>query len=490
MSFGGEKHLVLGLIGHNKKYLTQEKFGMKVNAMGRSMQVKQRWTVEQPGGDDYVLLRSHLDRYLSADAKGNIRCDAEAAGENERFTVETQNDGRWAIRSSAYGCYFGGTDDMLSCRSKTIGNTELWTAQMCIHPQVHLKNVARKRYVKLQEGELRITDDIPWGNESVITLGFEDGKHTLQAYDGTYLRGDGKMVEESSQDTRFNLELRGGKVTFRDHEGRYLSPFGPRAILQRRNKTLGKDDFFVLEESVAQGAFLAHNGKYVSYKQGEDLSANQRGNPGNLETFQLEYDDDNGKWAVRAAVDKYWSLTQTSGIQLTTMNQITPEALFSIEYGDRCLAMMANNGKYITAKPNGHLYATCESISEKTNLKFQLMNRNALVLRGQYGFVGVKPTSATNKLECNCSKYSLVHLTYRDGTYQVRVKGSDGNFLSLGKDGSLSTDGTEPCEFTLEFHKGNKVCLRAPNGNLVKGEQHGTISATGDKVELKTLWEF
>jgi len=57
-------------VNHAGKYLTAETFGFKINAASSTFRKKQMWTIEQePGDEDTVYLRSHINRYLAGDAK-------------------------------------------------------------------------------------------------------------------------------------------------------------------------------------------------------------------------------------------------------------------------------------------------------------------------------------------------------------------------------------------------------------------------------------
>ena len=63
----------VGLVNHRGKYLTAETFGFKVNASGNSMRKKQLWLIEQDASEtDVVYIRSHLQRYVTTDKKGNV----------------------------------------------------------------------------------------------------------------------------------------------------------------------------------------------------------------------------------------------------------------------------------------------------------------------------------------------------------------------------------------------------------------------------------
>lgn len=72
----------------------------------------------------------------------------------------------------------------------------------------------------------------------------------------------------------------------------------------------------MFESNHAQVSLVGHNGKLVSVKQGLDVSANQI-ELANTETFQLEQDASNEKWAFRTYNNKYWRLENNNGIQST-----------------------------------------------------------------------------------------------------------------------------------------------------------------------------
>lgn len=79
----------------------------------------------------------------------------------------------------------------------------------------------------------------------------------------------------------------------------YLSPIGSKAVLKSRSQTVTRDELFSLEDSLPQSSFIAAlNSKYVSVKQGVDVTANQD-EIGENETFQLEFDWSAHRWALR-----------------------------------------------------------------------------------------------------------------------------------------------------------------------------------------------
>ncbi len=263
--------LQFGLINYENRYLTAEAFGFKVNASGTSLKKKQIWTLEQDQDSQVVFLRSHLGRYLATDKDGKVSCEEEVPNTSCRFLLVTQSDGRWALQSEPYSRYFGGTAEYLSCFAQTIGKSEQWAMHLALHPQANLLSVSRKRYARLSttDDELCMDSDIPWGVDSLITLVYLDGKYSLKTCDNRFLSNDGKLVMDHGPNTSFTLELKSGKLAFKDSEGKFLSPMGPRGTLKSgRCSRPGKDELFDLEESHPQVVFQAANKRYVSIRQG------------------------------------------------------------------------------------------------------------------------------------------------------------------------------------------------------------------------------
>ena len=281
-------HWLVGLINYQGKYLTAETFGFKINASGATMRKKQVWTIEHdPKGDDIIYIRSHLGRYLSSDKRGNVSCNSESTGPEEKFSIVYEDtrkggtdSGKWAIRNVAYGTYFGGSEDKLSCNQKNPGPSEWWTVHLAVHPQVNLKNVNRKKYACFEPGDdEKDTDDtiqvkalIPWGEEAIITLDFADGKYALKSCNNRFLDREGYLVEERDENCMYTLQIRSGQysgMALKDCTGRFLTGVGMDAIMQGRNTTVGKDELFTIEDSHPQVFFVAHNNKKVSIKQGK-----------------------------------------------------------------------------------------------------------------------------------------------------------------------------------------------------------------------------
>lgn len=165
----------------------------------------------------------------------------------------------------------------------------------------------RKRYAKLDDDEIHIDEITPWGSHAILAVEYYDHHYCIRSSNGFYFHKDGKLVQDQMNETLFTIELHKGYLTFKDNRQCYLTAIGPLGILVTRNKTVGKDEQFLLEESKLQICLVAPNGKFVSTKQGIDLSANQI-EQDESSTFQLEYDDELEAYHLRTYKDKYWKL--------------------------------------------------------------------------------------------------------------------------------------------------------------------------------------
>ena len=228
---GVNAKLNLGLMNVEGKYLTAENFGFKINATGNTLRKKQKWLIEQDN-DEFVYLISPLMCYLSTDKYGKLSCEKQVPDQDCKFSLEANNDGKWAFKSAAYGYYFGGTGDRLHCFSKV---PEWWVIHLAIHPQVlklfifwhrnkikiffvekiNLRHALRKRYARLEMDEIHVDEIIPWGSDCLITIEFRDERYAIRTSNGMYLSKEGKLVQEASEDTLFNIEFYKGCVAFK-----------------------------------------------------------------------------------------------------------------------------------------------------------------------------------------------------------------------------------------------------------------------------------
>uniref|UniRef100_A0A8C8RUW1 Fascin n=1 Tax=Pelusios castaneus TaxID=367368 RepID=A0A8C8RUW1_9SAUR len=477
-----------GLINCQNRYLTAESFGYKVNASAPSLRRKQIWTLEQDEGDSSVVfLRSHLGRYLASDKDGKVSCEAETPGKDGRFTIVTQSDGRWALLSEPHKRFFGGLEDRLSCFAQAITEGELWTVHLAIHPQANLLSVSRRRYAHLStlEDEISTDSNIPWGVDALITLTFQNQKYCLRACDNRYLRNDGALVLEPGPRTGYTLEFKAGKLAFKDCNGKYLAPLGPTGTLRAgRSSKPGKDELFDLEESHPQVVFKASNGRYVSIRQGVNVSANQDEELTH-ETFQMQIDQETKKCMFHSNAGSSWTLVSHGGIQVTAAS-VAANTMFDVEWRGRRVALKASNNKYICAKKNGQLAAVSESVGEDEEFVLKLINRPILVLRGDHGFVGCHRGS--NLLDANRATYDVFQLFFSDGAYHIQ--GLGGKFWYVASSSAVCSDGETSEDFFFEFRERGRVAIRGKNGKYLHGDPAGTLRADADTIHRATLWEY
>ncbi|GFR65618.1 fascin [Elysia marginata] len=491
----------LGLINSSGKYLTAESFGFKINVSGTTLKKKQTFVLEQDLKEEIVYLRSHMGRYMSADKYGNVTCEAEEKDESEKFSVEYDKagSGRWAFKNVAHGNYLSGTEDNFKCFAKNVTESELWVVQLSIHPQVNLKNVNRKRYAHLKDEELQVTEVIPWGQEALIILHFDNGKYALKTYDNRFLTREGGLSAELTDDSRFTLEIRSGATSglaFKDCTGTYLTAVGSTATMKGRNKTVSKDELFLLEDSCPQVILtsLANNRK-VSIRQGVDVSANQDEEDTDREIFQMELvqapkEEEPGKWAFRTVDNTYWNQENLGGIQATAKDRENKNALFEVEWnGDGTIALKAPNGKYIQSRQTGQLVGISDSAaSEKEKFYLRIINRPLLLLKNENGFVGLKAPGKT-EVQCSRTMYEVIYVeASNDGHYFL--KGANNKYWRLNEDASIVSDASTPEPFLLLPQGSSILTIKGPNGSFIKGEQNGIFRCIGQEIEPNMLWEY
>jgi len=481
----------VGLINAKAKYLTAETFGFKINANGVSLKKKQMWTLE-PAEKDLISFKSHLDKYLSVDQYGNVTCESEERDQTCMFEVSVTDDehGRWALRNVTRGYYLGAAGDKLICNAKVPTDAELWTIHLAARPQVNLRSLGRKRYAHLNEGgdEVQVDANVPWGEDTLFTLEFRDSKYAIHSSNNAYLHRDGKLQPSCDRNCLFSLEYHHGSLALRDWEGQYLSPIGSRAVLKSRSNTVTKDELFALEDSLPQASFEALlNKKFVSVKQGVDVTANQD-EISDHERYQLEYDAATKRWYVRTMQDKYWTLEQGGGIQANATKP-TSNALFDFQWmADGSVAFRANNGKFVASKKSGHLFANADTCDEESaRFYFSLINRPVLVLKCEQGYVGYKSSNSL-KMECNKANYETIKVE-RGDRGQIFFRGQQGGYWHACGDGIMA-DAESPEGFYIELREATRMCIKNASGQYIVTEKNGGFRIGETDLEKATLWEF
>uniref|UniRef100_T1E1F2 Fascin n=1 Tax=Dendrocoelum lacteum TaxID=27895 RepID=T1E1F2_9PLAT len=482
----------MGIVNGAGKFLTAETFGFKINVSATTLKKKQIWTIIPDTVSDHFFIKSHLNKYLSSDKDGKVSCEIEECGKEEQFLIEycPKGTGKWSFKSAAYGYYFTGSEDRIDCFSKT---PSWWSVRLAVHPQMHMQNMKRQRYVRLQDSELRGDQTIPWGYDSLITLEHSPcGRVAICSRDHRYLHREGHVTEEMSEDTVFGLEVRGGAtpgMAFKDKEGKYLTLIGNTGTLKSKNKAIGKDELFIMEISFPQVGLKAHNGKYASIKQGMDLYANQA-DAGEKEIFQFEYQNKPGQWKIRSSDGKYWTVSSVNnGIKATSDGRDASSAFNVESLASGKILLKASNDMFVTSRKLGVMTASGDKADDPENL-FQLilLNRPLIIFKSEFGLVGTR----NGRIECNMSSYESFELqSVNDGNYNLKVRGDKDVYWKVADDGSIKVDASIPAQqFVILFQSGTHCAILAPNGRYIRGEQNGLMKADSEEINKASLWEF
>jgi len=348
-------------------------------------------------------------------------------------------------------------------------------------------NVMRKRYVHLEGGELRANEDIPWGEDALLTfIFFEEhpsGRYGFMASNGQYLSASGKLVDSSTRDTQFLLGFHDACISLRDEQGNYLSCIGANGTLKAGKSKVTRDELFQISDSEPQFVIQDSRGKQVSIRSGVEVKADQA-DVTDPERFQLEIDTaGSGKVAFKCNNNLYWSVGGDGTVSATGKGK-GPAELFTVEYhGNR--VKFIGNGKYITVRSNGGLVANGNGSDPTSLFTFTLINRPELVLRGQYGFVGLK--GASGRVEVNRSHPDAFNVRCVDGAYHLIAQGK---YWTVDRDGVAATS-SSPVNFFFEFVSRSKFLIKhADSGKYLEGEQAGGFRATGSAANENTLWEY
>lgn len=477
----------LGLRNHaSGKFLTQETFGFAMNANGKQLKKKQTMTL-MSSPDGSVHIRTHMGKYLYGDRDGKIAGDADSPSAATEWTIEPQADGTWALKS-ACGFYFHGTGEKLTAFVKELPADGKWTVVLAMHPQINLYSVMRKRYVHLQVDELHCNEDVPWGDDALITLVFFDahaeGRYGLMASNGKYLTASGRLTEGAGADAQFLLGFHDDQISLRDAGGSYLSCVGGHGLLKVNKQRITKDELFVIQDSEPQFTIKSNSqNKQVSVRSGLEVKANQA-DVTDEERFQMEVAPD-GTVSFMTNKLKYWALQDDSSIAAVESKKGAKTGFTVVYQANRVRILCKANDKYVKVKPNGSLMANGDGSADEGVYTMTIINRPELVLRGQYGFMGIKPDS--RRITCNAAKGEIFKLTAKDGAYTLSLGGQG---WAAEADG-VTAKAAAGKEFYLEFIESSKCLIKdAESGMYLEGEQSGGVKATGQGKSINTLWEF
>eukprot|EP00049_Salpingoeca_infusionum_P017210 m.352155 g.352155 ORF g.352155 m.352155 type:complete len:497 (-) comp16455_c0_seq1:394-1884(-) len=482
----------------NGKYLTLEAFGDAINCSGSSMRKKQIFTLEA-GDDGKVFFKTPKGKYLYGDGDGKVKGDAESQTAEAGWQIVPQDDGTWGLITAA-GYYFHGTGTKLSAFTKVTFDGEgnpveappadgKWVAHLAMHPQINLFGVMRKRYVHFANGELQCNEDIPWGDDALLNLVFfadhPAGRYGIMACNGQYLQGNGQLVDAPSADCMFLLSFQENQITLRSEAGQYLSCDGAAGTLKVKRKQITKEELFAIEDSQPQFIVTDSRGQLVSARNGTEIKADQKGEATDKERFQLIVNADSTV-SFLSDTRKYWALRGDSTVG-GDAEAIDQSCKFTIDYSqqNRVRFTSVATGKYVYCKPNGALLATGDGSEPTALFTFTIINRPRLLLRGQYGFMGLK--GASGRVEGNKSVGDFFIVEQKDGWYNLK---SEAGYWTVDADGLASNAGA-PSNFVFEFVGPTHALIKhVDSGMYLEGEQSGAVKATASGANDNSLWEF
>lgn len=96
----------------------------------------------------------------------------------------------------------------------------------------------------------------------------------------------------------------------------------------------------------------------------------------------------------------------------------TSESFFKIDWQeDGSAGIIGNDGKYLSNKLTGILYSATDTLQDNNKFKIIIMNRPCLVLKNDFGFVGLKGS----QYMCNKANYDVLKVEHTDdGSYLIK----------------------------------------------------------------------
>ena len=217
------------------------------------------------------------------------------------------------------------------------------------------------------------------------------------------------------------------------------------------------------------------------------MSANQL-EAEDTEIFQMEYNAGTAnKVSFKTNTNKYWVMGAKGAITATG-SDVTNDSQFLLEWVGNKITLKASNGKYLSPKMSGALVASADAAAEKEQFNLGIVNRPLLVLRGEFGYIGMR--SGVSKVECNRGNYDVLHLVFEDNHYKIKAK--NGKFFTVDNDNAIIASGDEAGgdSFAIILKDTKHMYIKAVrNGMYLKGDQSGGLKAVAADVDKNCLWE-
>lgn len=207
--------------------------------------------------------------------------------------------------------------------------------------------------------------------------------------------------------------------------------------MKSRSAGVSRDELFIFEAAPIQLSLKAtFNNKWVSIKQGVDLSANQNEHTTQHETFQFEYHEKTKDWTIMTHDCSFWSVANGSSsstvhVSRQTDNQSVKD-YFNLVWSenDATCSLKLSTGsskqldgdRWICARKSGQLYLGAgNATQEPVRFIMRFQNRRSLNLRpvNGSGFVGLK-TNSSGVLEANKTAPDSILVEYTSSDYNVQ----------------------------------------------------------------------
>jgi fascin 1/2 len=429
-----------------------------------------------------------------------------------------------------------------------------------------LKSLGRKRYARAvpsgsrvigqrrgSEGsddganeQIQVDSTTAWGSDTLFQFKYyEGGRYALLTSSCKFLTSEGACIEwtpvgESSGSSMnssstgcgnmsvcikscsllpplqclFTLEYHGGSIAFRDSHGRYLAAAGRASVLRTRSTNVSRDELFDFEAAPIQVAFRADfNNRFVSIKQGVDLSANQNDVTVTHETFELQYNTSSDTWNIQSQDGNYWSSGAVSAISVSSRDKKTA-GHFKIKWNDdgTCSILSVDaSGKepseprWVCARKSGQL---CLSANDPVGFYMMFMNRQVINLRPSNGsgFLGLKQLGQ-GKIDCGKTAPDSILVEYVNSetdhqeadimsTFNcclLRMP-TNGKYLSVVDGNCVAADSVSPSggqQFLLELRSGTTLAIRLlENASYLNLSKQSVLCINQCQPNEATEWEF
>ncbi|XP_032813795.1 uncharacterized protein LOC116944343 [Petromyzon marinus] len=504
----GAASLCLGLVSVGGRYLSCEASDSAVVTAPRGTGPEQRWRLDAvraeeaggSGGASLALLRSEArGGYARVDERGRLACDAAQRRAGTVLAVEAVGArGAWRLRAVARERYLaaGGPRGEVTCDGLANQSVTTWWPHVELHPHVWLWSRAWGSYVRAEMpgaasrgAQLYADAAVPHSPGCVFTVHFSSGRYHVETDTGVCVTCGAVPCSTMATDgVASAVHVTHGVLALRDTQGRLLYPQGPRLLVSAGSSQAIRDALLEPRRAGAVVSLWTHRGHVVTIAHGEELYA--RGNkvePQSL--FHLRVDGD----VAHLSSVQGLHVMQVEGGNVVVRDG-DGDCGFTVTWRGPCVLLRAPSGLYVTMRPIGQIVASATLPSPQELFTVRLENRPRLILQGPRGFVGPQGGGeGEGTLRCDQADFTAFQLLpCGDGAYHlITGEGGQGGWVVRGEDAAVVLGGpSPPSPFLVQLHAPHRLCLVAPGGALVKGAAHGELSATGEKPDIESMWEF